>query len=126
VSIQVTGMQHCNVRLETKEQAEDFYGRILGLERDPSMPWSDERRLIWWNLGTHSQLHTPIGERVNSTPSGRPIGPHFALAVKDIEEAKRTLEAEGISFDEQVLPGRSLQIFINDPAGNLVEHFQEE
>jgi len=45
MGIKVTGLQHANIRLQTKEQAEDFYGRILGLERDPGMPWNDERRL---------------------------------------------------------------------------------
>jgi catechol 2,3-dioxygenase-like lactoylglutathione lyase family enzyme len=88
------------------------------------MPWSDERRLMWWNVGKGGQIHTPIGHEVNMTPSGRAIGPHFALAVEDIEEAKRTLDAEGLKYDEQTLPGRGLQIFVNDPAGNLVELFQ--
>ena len=124
MAIKIVGLQHANIRLQTQEQAQDFYGRILGLERDPGMPWSEERRLIWWNLGKNGQLHTPIGERVNSTPSGRPIGSHFALAVADVQEAKRTLDAEGIQYDEQTLPGRGLQLFVNDPAGNLVELFQ--
>ena len=123
MAIKVVGLHHANVRLQSQEQARDFYGRILGLERDPSMPWSEERRLIWWNVGG-GQLHTPIGQRVNATPSGRPIGSHFALAVADVQEAKRTLEAEGIHYDEQTLPGRGLQLFVNDPAGNLVELFQ--
>ena len=124
MAIKVTGLQHANIRLQTPGQAEDFYGRVLGLERDPRMPWSEERRLMWWNIANGAQLHTPIGERVNATPSGRPIGPHFALAVEDVEEAKRTLEAEGIRYDEQTLPGRGLQLFVSDPAGNLVELFQ--
>lgn len=124
MGIQVTGMQHCNVRLQTREEAEDFYGRVLGLEKDPGMPWSEDRRLIWWNLGQHGQLHTPIGDRVNTTPSGQPIGPHFALAVRDIEEAKRTLDAEGIPYDQQTMAGRNLQLFVHDPAGNLVELFE--
>lgn len=124
MAIRVTGLQHANIRLQTQEQAQDFYGRILGLERDPGMPWSEDRRLIWWNLGNDGQLHTPIGERVNTTPSGREIGSHFALAVVDVAEAKRTLKAEGIHYDEQTLPGRGLQLFVNDPAGNLVELFQ--
>ena len=123
MGIKVVGLHHANIRLASQEQAQDFYGRILGLERDPRMPWSDERRLIWWNVGS-GQLHTPIGERVNATPSGRPIGSHFALAVADVQEAKRTLEAEGIHYDEQTLPGRGLQLFVSDPAGNLVELFQ--
>jgi catechol 2,3-dioxygenase-like lactoylglutathione lyase family enzyme len=124
VAIKIVGLQHANIRLQTQEQAQDFYGRILGLERDPGLPWSEDRRLIWWNLGNNAQLHTPIGELVNTTPSGRQIGSHFALAVADAEEAKRTLDAEGIPYDEQTLPGRGLQLFVNDPAGNLVELFQ--
>ena len=122
--IRVKKLHHANVRLQTVEQAEDFYGRVLGLERDPSMPWSEERRIMWWNVGEGEQLHTPIGERVNTTPSGRQIGGHFALGVEDVQEAKRTLDAEGIPYDEQTLPGRGLQLFLNDPAGNLVELFQ--
>ena len=50
MSIKVKAIQHTNVRLETPEQAEDFYGRILGLQRDPAMPWSEDRRLMWWNI----------------------------------------------------------------------------
>jgi len=97
VGIKVKAMHHANVRLQTPDQAEDFYGRVLGLQRDPSMPWSDERRLMWWNIPGGAQIHTPIGERVNQTPSGRPIGAHFALAVDDIQEAKRTLEGKASS-----------------------------
>ena len=124
--IKVLAMQHTNVRLQTADQARDFYGRVLGLEQDPSMPYTEERGLIWWNTGNGQQIHTPIGPRVNTTPSGRRIVNHFALQVEDIEEAKRTLTAEGIHYDEQVLPGRTArQIFIEDPGGNLVELFQD-
>ncbi|HUZ76821.1 MAG TPA: VOC family protein [Chloroflexota bacterium] len=120
MAIRVLKLHHANIRLQTQEQAADFYGRVLGLQRDPSMPF-EQRRVIWWNTADGSQLHTPIGEAVNTMPSGQPIGDHFALAVEDVEEAKRTLQAEGIAFDEQVLPGRGLQLFVHDPAGNLVE-----
>jgi catechol 2,3-dioxygenase-like lactoylglutathione lyase family enzyme len=124
--IKVLELQHLNVRLQTPEQARDFYGRLLGLEQDPRMPYSEERALMWWNVGQDRQIHTPIGPRINQTPSGRPIVRHFALRVEDIEDAKRVLAQEGIPFDEQVLPGRTArQIFVNDPAGNLVELFQD-
>ena len=124
MAIKVKAIQHTNVRLQTPEQAEDFYGRILGLQRDPAMPWSEERRLMWWNIPGGTQIHTPIGERVNQTPSERPIGPHFALAVEDIEAAKKAFDAEGIAYDQQTLPNRGLQVFVHDPAGNLVELFE--
>lgn len=122
MAIKVVGIHQATVRLQSPEQSFDFYGRILGLTQDPTMPFTPERGLIWWNIdGQPSQLHTPIGAKVNNTPSGMPIGEHFALAVEDIEETKRTLQAEGVAFDEQVLPGRGLQLFVHDPAGNLVE-----
>ena len=124
MGIRVVGLHHANVRLQTQEQALDFYGRVLGLERDPGMPFNEDRPLIWWNIGKGAQLHTPIGARISTTASGGQIPNHFALAVEDVNEARRTLEAEGIAFDEQVLPGRGLQLFVRDPAGNMVELFQ--
>jgi hypothetical protein len=44
--------------------------------------------------------------------------------VEDIQETKRTFEAEGISYRESKAPGRALQIFVQDPAGNQLEFFQ--
>ena len=124
--IKVRRVGHVNVRLPSADQARDFYGRILGLEQDPTMPFTPERGLMWWNIAGGKQIHTPIGDKVNQTPSGRAIVQHFALEVESIDEVKRVLEAEGISYDEQVLPGRTArQLFLNDPAGNLVELYQE-
>ncbi|MDE3074033.1 MAG: hypothetical protein KGJ86_01270 [Chloroflexota bacterium] len=41
--IKVLGIHHANLRLQAPEQAMDFYGRVLGLERDPSLVYDPER-----------------------------------------------------------------------------------
>ncbi|MDE3074032.1 MAG: hypothetical protein KGJ86_01265 [Chloroflexota bacterium] len=48
----------------------------------------------------------------------------MALMVEDIEEAKRTFQAEGIQYAEQQIPGRGPQLFITDPAGNMLEFME--
>jgi catechol 2,3-dioxygenase-like lactoylglutathione lyase family enzyme len=52
-----------------------------------------------------------------------PTIPHVALAVEDIQEAKRTLDQEGVWYWQiQGLVGdNSDQIFVQDPFGNVIE-----
>src|SRR4051794_24968808 len=114
MSIKVIGLHHANVHLQNPEQARDFYGRVLGMEADPKPVF--ERPNFWWQVGDSGcQIHTP---------SAGGNGTHFALMVEDIQEAKRTLEAEGIAFRESKAAGRAMQLFIQDPAGNQIELFQ--
>jgi len=121
MAIKVLGLHHANVHLPRHEQALDFYGRILGLERDPKQQFDPQRPNYWWNLGQQgTQIHSPAfagdGQGANAN--------HFALLVEDIAETKRTFDAEGIAYSEQKQPGRALQIFVHDPAGNTLEFFQ--
>ena len=55
-----------------------------------------------------------------------PTLPHVALAVEDIQEAKRELESQGIWFWRiQGLVGEnSDQVFVQDPFGNMIELHQ--
>jgi catechol 2,3-dioxygenase-like lactoylglutathione lyase family enzyme len=121
MAIKIIGLHHANVHLQSSQQALDFYGRILGLNRDPKQQFDPERPNFWWNLGEQgTQIHSPAfagdGQGANAN--------HFALMVEDIEDTIRTFEAEGIRFREQHLPGRAKQIFVEDPAGNTLEFFQ--
>ena len=113
MSIKVIGLHHANVHLQTPEQTQDFYGRILGMSADPKPVF--ERPNFWWQTGNGCQIHTP---------SAGGSGNHFALMVEDIEEVKRVFEAEGITYREGKAAGRALQVFAHDPAGNQVEFFQ--
>ena len=116
MSIKVIGLHHANVHLAAPEQSQDFYGRLLGMDADPAPTFSPERPNFWWQTGNGCQIHTP------SHSAG--AGTHFALMVEDIEEVKRTFDAEGIAYRENKAPGRARQIFASDPAGNQLEFFQ--
>ncbi len=52
-----------------------------------------------------------------------PTIPHVALAVENIQEAKQTLDSEGVWYWEiQGLVGdNSSQVFVHDPFGNVIE-----
>lgn len=115
MSINVIGLHHANVNLPSADEARDFYGRILGMQADPTPEFPVDRPNFWWQAG-ECQIHTPS--------HGQGSGMHFALLVEDIEEVKRTLAAEGIPFREQKAAGRALQVFVQDPAGNQIELFQ--
>jgi glyoxylase I family protein len=115
MSIKVLGLHHANVHLTSPEQTKDFYGRILGMEADPTPEFPADRPNFWWQAG-NCQIHTPS--------HGFGSGNHFALMVEDIEEVRRVFKREGIEFREAKAPRRALQVFVQDPAGNQIELFQ--
>jgi class 3 adenylate cyclase len=80
---------------------------------------------FWLEAGEHAQLHL-IGAEGRLTELGGgidPSEPHVALAVPDIVMARAELDRLGVPYG--VLEGRngagSEQVFLRDPAGNLVE-----
>jgi catechol 2,3-dioxygenase-like lactoylglutathione lyase family enzyme len=114
MTIKVVGLHHANIRLQRPDQAESFYGRILGLERDPALEFDPASPSFWWNLGTSGiQFHTPCGRDPGIN--------HLALLVEDILEAKRTLDAAGITYIESVNDARGIQLRTMDPAGNQID-----
>lgn len=59
-------------------------------------------------------------------PGRDPSLPHVALAVPDIQEARRELDRLGVDYfvAESVVGPQSMQIFLRDPFGNLIELHQ--
>ena len=59
-------------------------------------------------------------------PGRDPSLPHVALAVADIQETKKELERLGVDYwaAESVVGPQSLQIFMKDPFGNMIELHQ--
>lgn len=108
--------------------ARHFYTEVLGLGADdePSMPGGrPDQRL---NAGPAAQIHL-LGAADTAVDRGNgidPSAPHVALAVADIAEARSELDRLGVPY--RVLPGaagpQSQQIFLADPAGNLIELHQ--
>jgi catechol 2,3-dioxygenase-like lactoylglutathione lyase family enzyme len=105
------------VRVPAKdiEEAKHFYGEILGLEQNPNSPGDD---WIEYEVGnvtlavmtphTHDSEFTPL-------PPGT-----LALRVRDVAEAKATLEAAGVPVNEMWDSGACRGAGTHDPSGNPI------
>lgn len=123
--IKVRKLLHASINVANEyEGAKDFYGRILGLPVDPKRPDISGIPGQWLNVGSN-QIHVIAREQaLHGLQGGRAYdiaGPHIALAVEDLDEAKRVLEQEGYGVFETRIVGGIRQVFVHDPAGNLIE-----
>ena len=130
--LKIVEMHHHAIRVAAGEQnlaeAVNFYRDILGLELDPGRPNMDLLG-AWMSVGNRTQIHLMSIEgthRLAVGPGKDPSNPHIALAVPDIQEAKAELTRCGTEYFtiNVTTDARAEQIFILDPAGNLVELHQ--
>jgi catechol 2,3-dioxygenase-like lactoylglutathione lyase family enzyme len=134
--IKVLELHHHGIRIgktdEAVEQARQFYTDVLGLQTDTGRPNIPGIPGFWLYVGNDqntTQIH--LMGAVGMSPMARsakedPTIPHVALAVEDIQEAKRELEQRGIwHWQIQGLVGQySYQVFVQDPFGNVIELHQ--
>jgi catechol 2,3-dioxygenase-like lactoylglutathione lyase family enzyme len=117
--IKLKTVRHTGIRISDVEKAKEFYGQIVGMNE---LPRPDLPVPGAWYECNGVQLHL-IGqsEAMRDIPG---VGPHVALQVEDLEEAKRELNARGIPF-KGLTPPPSMRanpvLFIPDPDGNVIE-----
>jgi catechol 2,3-dioxygenase-like lactoylglutathione lyase family enzyme len=136
MAIKVLELHHHGIRIGKEdgevEKARSFYSDVLGLETDAGRPTIPGIPGFWMYVGegeNTSQIH--LMGAVGMSPVARsekedPTHPHVALAVEDIQEAKRDLEARGIWYwqIEGLVGQGSDQIFVRDPFDNIIELHQ--
>jgi glyoxylase I family protein len=123
--MKITRVLHASVNTAAAEPATSFYEDVLGLEPvwRPDIPGVPGR---WFKVGD-VQLHL-----VGLPTSGAGIDPsdhHVCFAVDDLEAAVDELRGRGIETvsAEQDQRGRTVaQVFLRDPAGNVIELQQED
>lgn len=134
--IKVLELHHHGIRIgktpEEVDQARQFYTDVLGLQADTGRPTIPGIPGFWMYVGDAqhtAQIH--LMGAVGMSPMARsekedPTIPHVALAVEDIQEAKRELDQRGIWYWRiQGLVGHySDQVFVHDPFGNVIELHQ--
>jgi class 3 adenylate cyclase/catechol 2,3-dioxygenase-like lactoylglutathione lyase family enzyme len=128
--IKVLELHHHAIRVPPTQQAadevRDFYGQVLGLRPDPGRPGLSGAPGHWLNTGSHAQLHLMGAQGQRTEPGIDPSEPHVAFAVEDIAAARAELTRLGVGH--RVLQGPvgagSEQVFLRDPAGNLIELHQ--
>ena len=123
--MKVTRVLHASVNVTGRlDLADDWYRRLLGLE--PVLrPSIDGIPGAWFAVGD-VQLHL-VGAR-DPAPAIDPTTHHVCFAVDDLDAAVAELEAAGITYrrGEQDHQGAIVhQVFVLDPAGNLVELQQD-
>jgi class 3 adenylate cyclase len=134
MSIRVLGLHHHAVRVAPSpheiDRARDFYADVLGLAVDPARVSNSGTPGHWLYAGELGQIHLigASGRRGDDPHGIDSTEPHVALAVADLAEARAELERRGIPFrvSGAARGPQYMQIFLRDPAGNLLELRQHE
>jgi catechol 2,3-dioxygenase-like lactoylglutathione lyase family enzyme len=121
--VKVTRFHHVSVNCHEAPLAEmiEFYAGLFGLasKERPEIPGI----LGHWFDVADQELHVvgapPRGSAIDST------GNHFCVAVTDLEAAVAELEDRKIPYERAVQGPGTVQIWINDPAGNTIELQQD-
>lgn len=133
MAIKVLELHHHGIRVGQTEADADralqFYRDVLGLSPDPGRPHIPTIPGYWMDVGGKAQIHL-MGVNGQSKfaqgPGKDPASPHVALAVPDVQDARRQLDRLGVSYwvSEGIVGPQSQQIFMHDPAGNMIELHQ--
>lgn len=113
-----TSLNHVSVSANDLEESAVFYAELFGMERIPTPNFGHP--VVWLRVGD-LQIHL-FKRGVDA-----PVYHHFALTVDDLDRVYRTARERGILDNEhneaaiRELPDGSVQMYIRDPAGNLVE-----
>ena len=117
--MRATGFNHVSVHANDLEESVRFYTEVLGMEKIPTYAFGFPVQYL--RLGD-LQLH--LFQRPESEA---PSLHHIGINVDDFEQAYLRAKELGIlerdSFFEDMyeLPDGSVQMYLRDPAGNLVE-----
>lgn len=114
----MTRIQHVNLMVDDLAAAIEFYEGVIGLSatETPDLGFPAQ----FFSIGDDQELH------VNELDDRRPERAHFCLRVDDFDGTVRRAAAAGAIDDEtwgkaRRLPSGVMQLFVRDPAGNLIE-----
>jgi lactoylglutathione lyase len=116
--MRATRLNHVSIHALDMEESVRFYTEVFGMQRLPSPDFTQP--VEWLRLG-EQQLH------LFTSDTAAPRYHHLALDVDDFEAAYLKANElgllDGAAFGAAVreLPGGAVQMYIRDPAGNLVE-----
>ena len=105
-------LHHTSIRVKDLARSREFYEGLLSLNQieRPNLGFDG----VWYGIGT-GQLHLIANEPMGMTID--PSGPHFAIEVENLDDARRRLAAGGV----QVLDPGGDQLWFLDPDGYTIE-----
>ena len=116
--MRATGFTHVSIGARDLGESVRFYTDFFGMEEVPAPEFAGPVR--WLRVGG-LQLHLFQDE------GPAPARYHFAVDVDDFEAAYREVQEAGVQVESgnystvRELPSGEVQMYINDPSGNLVE-----
>ena len=116
--ITMSSIQHVNLLVDDLDSAVAFYRDVIGLRPAPTPDLGFPAQ--FFDIGGDQQLH------VNELDDVHPRRAHFCLRLDDFAVVIERAEFAGVVDDEAWgvptrLPSGVVQLFVRDPAGNLVE-----
>ena len=120
--VQIQSLGHVVLRVRDRERAEQFYNGVLGL---PIVARSGSV-MTFFSLGNHHDFAVAeVGRDAPDPPADGPGLAHVAFKVgeslDELRDAKRHLEAAGITIDHVTDHDVSQSLYLHDPDGNGIE-----
>jgi catechol 2,3-dioxygenase-like lactoylglutathione lyase family enzyme len=131
--IKVLELHHHAVRVPQAkaEEVARFYEDVLGLPRDKGRPHIPAVPGSWHFIGPEdgptTQIHIMGADGVSGIAKASDQDPtkfHVALAVEDVQEARQELDRMGTPYWVAGEAVGIVQLFVHDPAGNMIELHQ--
>ncbi|OBU88049.1 VOC family protein [Chromobacterium subtsugae] len=128
MAIQVCELHHVGFAVPKRQvdAMRDFYQQVFGLRADPSRWNIPDVPGCFLDVEDARQLHVLGSDGVSryaQGPERDPVSNHVAFTVASLEAAAEELRSRGVDFFSQrsVVADRLTQLFLRDPAGNLLE-----
>jgi catechol 2,3-dioxygenase-like lactoylglutathione lyase family enzyme len=133
MTIKIKKLLHICVRVDPDEnsinEANAFYSDVLGLQIDTQRPEIKGIPGFWVNIsdGDRTQQVHVMGATgaspVSRSKTEDPTRMHIAFAVENIDAARSLLAKKRVEYWEYggLVGQASLQIFFEDPCGNMIE-----
>jgi len=114
--VEPLAVHHVSINVADAAASSEFYVDVLGLIRRTDRP----------DIGIGGAWLDAGGQQVHLVEGAVPVGngEHFALLVGDLAGAIHELRGRGIKVSDPSPIGTSLQSFLHDPDGNLIELHQ--
>lgn len=124
----ITALDHYTIGTPDLGRSVAFYESAIGLESGPRPPCDFPG--AWLYAGERPIVHLFVADAANEAHGGAPrtgAFDHIAFTARDIEATVKRLDAAGISYRRQSVPGRTMQqLFLTDPDGIRLElNFEE-
>jgi lactoylglutathione lyase len=134
--IKARAINHTALRISDPKRAQDFYTKVLGLKVVPFPRMDDAARDFGARLRDAAGTPAPSGGLWVEAPDGgqlhliaappasgaiNPFGPHIAIEVEDLEQARQTLEEKGIKYLASPEGMSFAQLWVLDPDGSTIE-----